>query len=97
MVEEKVKEEVELTEEELAEKERQRKETSLVLVGFGKHDLSEVLTWRGTPKEEDAILAATKWPPRYRREAICEPEDVQRYMEYVDWLQGFNYKDYIAF
>ena len=61
--------EVELTEEELAEREHLRRETSLVLVGFGKHDLSEVLTWRGTPKEEDAILAPTKWPPRYRREA----------------------------
>jgi hypothetical protein len=96
MVEE-PKVEPELTEEELAEKERQRKEKSLVLVGFGKHDLSEVLSWRGTPREEDAILAATKWPPRYRREAICEEEDVKNYMVYVDWLQGFNYKDYIAF
>ena len=93
----KPKVEVELTEEELADRERERKETSLVLVGFGKYDLSEVLTWRGTPREEDAILAATKWPPRYRREAICESEDVQNYMEYVGWLQKFNYKDYVAF
>ena len=62
MVEE-LKEEEELTEKELAEREYLRKETSLVLVGFGKHDLSEVLAWRGTQKEEDAILAPTKWPP----------------------------------
>jgi len=96
MVEE-LKEEEELTEKELAEREYLRKETSLVLVGFGKHDLSEVLTWRGTQKEEDAIMAATKWPARYRRESICEPEDVQRYVEYVGWLQKFNYKDYVAF
>jgi hypothetical protein len=58
----------ELTEEELAEqKERERKENTLVLVGFGKHGLETVLSWRGTPREEDAIKAAMKWPPRYRR------------------------------
>ena len=63
--------EQEPTEEELAEVERQRKEESMILVGFGKHDMVEVLSWRDTPQEEDAILAPTKWPSRYRREAIC--------------------------
>ena len=66
-------------------------------MGFGKYDLSEVLSWRGTQREEDAIMAATKWPPRYRRIEITVPEDIQRYTEYVEWLQGFSYKDYVAF
>jgi hypothetical protein len=75
----------------------ERKQETLILVGFGKHDLKEVLSWRGTPREEDAILAPTKWPPRYRRESICDPEDVERFMEYVGWVQGLNYRDYVAF
>jgi hypothetical protein len=87
----------ELTEEELAEKERQRKEESMIVVGFGKHDLADVLSWRDGPREEDAILAPTKWPTRYRREAICEQEDVDRFIEYVEWISSFNYKDYVAF
>lgn len=69
----------------------------LILVGFGKHDLSDVLSWRGTSREEDSILASTKWPPRYRREEICEPGDVERYKEYVEWISKFNYKDHIEF
>jgi hypothetical protein len=69
----------------------------LVLVGFGRFDLAEVLSWRGSSREEDAILAAKKWPPRYRRKAICEPGDVERFVEYANWLSSFNFKDYIAF
>lgn len=84
------------SEEELEELEKIRKESTLILIGFGKNSLEEVLSWRGSIREEDAIMAAKKWPPVYRRESICEPGDVERYKEYVEWISKFNYKDHIA-
>lgn len=70
---------------------------ALVLVGFGKHDLATVLSWRGTSKEEDAIMAPTKWPPRYRPNRMCEPGQVDLFAEYVSWISNISYKDFIAF
>jgi hypothetical protein len=72
-------------------------EEQLILVGFGKHNLKEILSWRGTSKEEDAILATVKQPPVYRRKSICDNEEIDCYTVYVDWISGISYRNYIPF
>jgi len=58
---------------------------ALILVGFGKHKLSDVLDWIGTDKEEDAYFAVTKWPPWYREARLCDDEDFSRFVWYTQW------------
>lgn len=57
----------------------------LVLVGFGKNDLTEMLTWIGTDKEENLIKAWVKWPARYRPARICSQEEVKSCLEYLKY------------
>lgn len=73
--------------------EEESNENVLILVGFGKHDLDEVLSWRGTPRERDALVAPKKWPPRYRRKGICTQDDQERHIEYVEWISTTGYSD----
>jgi hypothetical protein len=42
----------------------------LVLVGFGKKDLPEIMELIGTEKEMEAITAPLHAPPRWRRVSI---------------------------
>lgn len=72
------------TEVELAEESKIDPEKEMILVGFGKHDLPDMLKWQGTDKESDLINAAAKWPPRWRRLAICTQEEVQNMATYGD-------------
>jgi hypothetical protein len=59
----------------------------LVLVGFGKHDLKDMLLWQDTPQEEDLAIAFKKWPPVYRREKNCNQEDLKAACQYLAYLQ----------
>jgi hypothetical protein len=59
----------------------------MVLVGFGKRDLKDMLHKINTEEEEDLIRAPTKSPPRYRREAICSPEEIEAFMIYGRFVQ----------
>ncbi len=59
----------------------------LILIGFGKQNLSDLLAWIGDPeKEEELIKAPFKWPPHYRRIGICSQEEIRDCKIYVDWL-----------
>jgi len=62
-------------------------EEGLVLVGFGKHKLSEMLEWQDTEKEDDLAKAFVKWPPVYRREEICSQAEVKTACQYLAYLQ----------
>ena len=66
-----------------------RDKEGLVLVGFGKHKLPDMLKWMGTDKEEDLARAFIKWPPVYRREEICSTEDMKAALQYLAYLQDF--------
>lgn len=61
-----------------------------VLVGFGKHDLRDLMDDLGTPEGDQRLLYAIDryhWPPRYRRFSICTEEDVATFEEYLDWIK----------
>ena len=60
---------------------------ALVLVGFGSHQLKDMLEWIDTPQEIDLLTAFKKWPPVYREQAACELEDVQTACDFLKYLQ----------
>lgn len=62
-------------------------EEALVLVGFGKHKLVDMLEWMHTDKEDDLAKAFVKWPPVYRREEICSQADLKNACEYLAYVQ----------
>jgi len=59
----------------------------LVLTGFGKHKLGDMLTWIGTEKEEDLLSAFTKWPPVYREERSCSESDLKSACQFLAFIQ----------
>lgn len=67
-----------------------KKQEDLVLVGFGKHDLCDMLKWIGTEKETDLVEAVnpkTKgWPPVYRRVDLCSEKEKVAFFLYYEWL-----------
>jgi hypothetical protein len=65
---------------------------TLILVGFGKHSLEDVMGWIGTEREIDALEASIKWPPRYRELRICDKEDVERFMKYTEYVSSTGFR-----
>ena len=59
----------------------------LVLVGFGKDDLKDLIKKVGTLEEETLIRACLNAPPRYRREEICSEEEVAAFLTFGKLLQ----------
>ncbi len=59
----------------------------LVLTGFGKHKLKDMLGWIGTNQEDDLLSAFTKWPPVYREERICDGEDIEYACRFLAFIQ----------
>lgn len=59
----------------------------LVLVGFGKHKLKDMLGWIGTEQEEDLLSAFTRWPPVYREERIVDEEDLEYACRFLAFVQ----------
>lgn len=59
-----------------------------VLVGFGKHDLSDMMALPEPDKAQMLMTAFVKgWPPRYKYSSACGPEDVSLFRDYVYYLQ----------
>ena len=69
-----------------AEKNRPTPGQGLVLVGFGKYNLKEMLLWQDTPQEEKLVTAFKRWPPVYRREEICSQDDLTAACQYLVYL-----------
>lgn len=66
---------------------------AMVLVGFGKRDLVELVAMVKAGKEDEAIQASRNVPPRWRRLAICDDVDVENmkfYTEFVTKKLGFK-------
>ncbi len=53
-----------------------------VLVGFGSHDLVDFVGCVDLVNE----AFVKRWPPRYRRQSICTPEEVELFREFTTWL-----------
>jgi hypothetical protein len=74
--------------------EQERAKDGLVLVGFGSHKLAEMLEWIDTDREMELLIAFKKWPPVYREQGACEPEDVEtacRFLKYLsDVIEEFE-------
>jgi hypothetical protein len=58
----------------------------LVLVGFGKHKLADMMGWIDTDREMELLVAFKKWGPVYREQAACEPEDIQTAVLFLKYL-----------
>lgn len=67
-------------------------EKQLILVGFANKDkrfsLNEMLKWVGTGDEETLIYAPYKMSPIYRPETSCSQEEVQTFINYVEWTKS---------
>ena len=61
--------------------------TDLILVGFGKHNLKDILSWMNTDREEELLTAFVKYPPVYRKVISCEPDEVEACFLYYEWLK----------
>jgi hypothetical protein len=61
-------------------------EKIMILVGFGKRDLSELVAMTKAGKEDEAMKASTNVPPRWRRLAICSEDDVDNMRTYTEFL-----------
>lgn len=60
-------------------------DNEMVLVGFGKYDLADMIKWIGTEREMELLIAPSKWPPRWRRMGICEDADLQAMKAYIEF------------
>jgi hypothetical protein len=59
----------------------------LILVGFGKHELKDMMEWVDTDQEEDLIKAFTKWPAVWREERICSEAEMKAALQYLAFCQ----------
>lgn len=65
----------------------------LVLVGFGKHDLVDMIKWIGTDQERELFNAAGRWPARWRRYEICNLEELNAMKSFIEFThQKLNMK-----
>lgn len=60
-------------------------DNELVLVGFGKHSIVDLVKRIGTDEEISVINAAAKWPARWRRMKICSDEELDAMKTYVEF------------
>ena len=66
----------------------------LILVGFGKFDLKDMMKWVNTDRENELIFAPDKYPPRYRAESSCSQEDLETFVQYVGWMSELMKKTF---
>ena len=63
------------------------KKNGLVLVGFGKLNLVDLIKKLGDPENDELLLAApANYPPRYRRMDICSINEMKAHIKYVEWM-----------
>ena len=66
-----------------------KKEDNLVLVGFGKTHLIDMIEWIGDKEKEKNLIEDTmNQPPIYRRQEICSQEEILAFLEYAGWLRN---------
>lgn len=58
----------------------------MVVVGFGKNDLKDLLKLRGTDREEELINAPVTSPGRWRRASICTKEEIEAFKDFAIWI-----------
>ena len=60
----------------------------LVLVGFGKHDLSDMIDFIDTDNEERLVSEPFEkgWPPRYRRVSACSEQEVANFKKFTNFI-----------
>lgn len=58
----------------------------LVLVGFGKIELIDALKLIGTDREQELLEMPIKNIPRHRYPKSCTPEQLNAFVQYVNWL-----------
>lgn len=66
---------------------KEERTPGLILMGFGKHKLKDMLGWIGTDKEEDLLLAFKKWPAVWREERIADIEDIEYACRFLAFIQ----------
>jgi hypothetical protein len=60
----------------------------MVLVGFGKHDLVDLMKLKDTDDEEKLVSEpfAKGWPPRYIRASAATPEEIKTFSEFTNFI-----------
>ena len=64
---------------------------NLILVGFGKHKLIDLIEKIGDKEKEEELLNLSfgeYLPPVYRSEKACTQEEVLAFLEYTGWLSS---------
>jgi len=61
-------------------------EKIMLLVGFGKKDLAELVTLIQAGQENEVMKYSTNVPPRWRRMAICNESDINNMRIYTEFL-----------
>lgn len=61
-------------------------EKILILVGFGKKDLSELVEMVQNGKESEVMKAISNVPPRWRRMKICDDKDIENMKIFTEFL-----------
>ena len=60
----------------------------LVLVGFGKYSLIDLMKYRDTDDEDKLVTEPFEkgWPPVYRRADICTEEEINTFKEFTTFI-----------
>lgn len=60
----------------------------LVLVGFGKHDLADMIDFIDTDNEERLVSEPFEkgWPPRYRRASACTEQEIANFKKFTIFM-----------
>lgn len=60
----------------------------LVLVGFGKYDLADMIKFIDTDNEERLVTEPFQkgWPPRYRRASACTQEEIENFRKFTTFI-----------
>jgi len=71
---------------------------NLILVGFGKQKLVDLIEKIGDKEKEEELLNLTlgrHLPPVYRAEKSCSEEEILAFLEFTGWLSSLvkQYKE----
>lgn len=60
----------------------------LVLVGFGKHELADMIQFIDTDNEERLVSEPFEkgWPPRYRRASACTQAEIDNFRTFTNFI-----------
>lgn len=61
-------------------------EKIMILVGFGKKDLSELVVLIQAGHEDEVLRMSTNVPPRWRRLKICDTQDIDNMRIYTEFM-----------